>query len=73
MRWDRPSEAFLGYRSSFHTHSFLFGLLSAPAAALHGKLKTMFVKLRESWIRIANNAQFQDAVEENARRLSAPD
>ncbi len=37
------------------------------------KLKAMFLKLRESWLRIGNNAQFQDRVEDNARRLSARD
>jgi len=42
-------------------------------AATDGKLKAMFLKLRESWLRIANNEQFQDDVTDNARRLSARD
>jgi hypothetical protein len=34
-----------------------------------GKLKAMFLKLRESWIRIGNSAQFDDDVNANAERL----
>jgi hypothetical protein len=34
-----------------------------------GKLQTMFRKLRDSWIRIANNAQFAGDVAQNAERL----
>ncbi len=42
-------------------------------ATTDGKLKAMFLRLRESWLRIANNAQFEDDVKDNARRLSAGD
>jgi hypothetical protein len=33
------------------------------------KLKTMFLKLRDSWIRIGNDAQFSEDVAANAVRL----
>jgi hypothetical protein len=32
-------------------------------------LKAMFLKLRQSWIRIGNDAQFSDDVKVNTRRL----
>jgi len=34
-----------------------------------GKLRAAYRKLRDSWIRIGNEAQFADDVAENARRL----
>jgi hypothetical protein len=34
-----------------------------------GKLQEMFRKLRDSWIRIANNAQFASDVAANEKRL----
>jgi hypothetical protein len=47
---------------------------AACEAHAHGtsdsKLKAMFLKLRESWIRIGNNAQFDDDVNANAERLN---
>ena len=48
----------------------------AAACAAHAqgtsdsKLKAMFLKLRESWIRIGNNAQFHDDLNANAERLN---
>ena len=33
------------------------------------KIQEKFRKLRDSWIRIANNAQFTDDLAENAERL----
>jgi hypothetical protein len=33
------------------------------------KLKAMFLKLRQSWIRIGNEAQFSDDTKANAERL----
>ena len=41
-------------------------------ATTDGKLKAMFLRLRESWIRIGNNAQFQDELKANAERLEQP-
>jgi hypothetical protein len=35
-----------------------------------GKLQAMFRKLRDSWIRIGNNAQFSQDVTDNAERLN---
>jgi hypothetical protein len=32
-------------------------------------LKAMFLKLRQSWIRIGNDAQFSDDVNANTKRL----
>jgi hypothetical protein len=43
--------------------------------ALHtedNKLKAAFRKLRDSWIRIGNDAQFAQEVEANDHRLSIP-
>jgi len=37
-------------------------------ATTDGKLKAMFLKLRESWLRIAKNAQFQDDVKDARQR-----
>jgi hypothetical protein len=34
-----------------------------------GKLQVMFRKLRDSWIRIGNDAQFSDDVAANAQRM----
>jgi hypothetical protein len=34
------------------------------------KMQDKFRKLRDSWIRIANNAQFTDELARNAERLS---
>jgi len=39
------------------------------AATTDSKLKAMFLKLRQSWIRIGNDAQFHDDVNANAERL----
>ena len=33
------------------------------------KLKAMFLRLRQSWIRIGNDAQFSDDVNANTKRL----
>ena len=38
-------------------------------AAPDGKMQQMFRKLRDSWIRIGNDAQLSADVEANARRL----
>ena len=38
-------------------------------ATSDGKLKVKFRKLRDSWIRIANDAQFSQDVADNAERL----
>jgi hypothetical protein len=38
-------------------------------ATTDGKLQQMFRKLRDSWIRIGNDAQFSNDVAENAERL----
>jgi hypothetical protein len=34
------------------------------------KVKAMFLKLRESWIRIGNDAQFEDDLNANADKLN---
>ena len=39
-------------------------------ASADGKLQSMFRKLRDSWIRIGNDAQFNDDVSANADRLN---
>jgi len=38
-------------------------------ATADSKLKAMFLKLRQSWIRIGNDAQFRDDMTANAERL----
>jgi len=38
-------------------------------ATSDNKVKTMFLKLRQSWIRVGNDAQFDDDVTANAERL----
>jgi hypothetical protein len=38
-------------------------------ATADGKLQAAFRKLRDSWVRIGNNAQFRDDVAANADRL----
>ena len=38
-------------------------------ATTDSKLKAMFLKLRQSWIRIGNEAQFRDNMTANAERL----
>ena len=42
-------------------------------ATQDGKLKAMFRRLRDSWIRIGNDAQFAQDVDANARRLDNGD
>lgn len=39
-------------------------------ATQDGKLQTMFRKLRDSWIRIGNDAQLSEEIEANAKRLN---
>ena len=41
-------------------------------AATDSKLKAMFLKLRQSWIRVGNDAQFHDEMTANAERLDKP-
>jgi hypothetical protein len=38
-------------------------------AATDSKLKAMFLKLRQSWIRIGNDAQLHDHMTDNGERL----
>jgi hypothetical protein len=38
-------------------------------ATTDSKLKAMFLKLRQSWIRIGNEAQFHDDMATNTERL----
>jgi hypothetical protein len=42
------------------------------SATSDSKVKAMFLKLRQSWIRIGNAAQFDDDVNANANRLEKP-
>jgi hypothetical protein len=42
-------------------------------AATDSKLKAMFLKLRQSWIRIGNDAQLQRDTQANAQRLDRAD
>jgi hypothetical protein len=40
-------------------------------ASNDGKMQGLFRKLRDSWIRIGNNQQFEKDVEANAMRLNS--
>ncbi len=40
-------------------------------ASKDGKMQALFRKLRDSWIRIGNNQQFEKDVEANAMRLNS--